>query len=89
MKLPSTGYTALVPFVVDDALTACALGRPSPRELCTGIKDVANFLPASFSDYYWPSPAANLANVEDHISNILAATNVNVPRLYAGSFFVP
>lgn len=73
-----------------------------------GLKDLADFLPASLAiivSYFsaevsrgvwkpvfmngtdWPSPAANLSNVEEHIKNILAATNVNVPRLFAGSYF--
>lgn len=34
----------------------------------------------------WPSPAANLSKVEEHIKNILAATRVNVPSLLAGFF---
>lgn len=34
----------------------------------------------------WPSPAANLANVEEQIKKILAATGVNVPSLSAGYF---
>lgn len=104
-KLPAWDILEAVPFVVDAALTACAHGRLSPRELCTGLKDLADFLPASLAiivSYFsaevsrgvwkhvnmngtdWPSPAANLANVEEHIRNILAATNVNVPRLFAG-----
>lgn len=32
----------------------------------------------------WPSPAANLSNVEEHIKKILAATGVDVPSLAAG-----
>ncbi|KAI3775212.1 hypothetical protein L1987_49781 [Smallanthus sonchifolius] len=104
-KLPAWDILEAVPFVVDAALTACAHGRLSPRELCTGLKDLADFLPASLAiivSYFsaevsrgvwkpvfmngtdWPSPAANLSNVEEHIKNILAATNVNVPRLFAG-----
>ncbi|XP_071742043.1 mediator of RNA polymerase II transcription subunit 33A-like [Rutidosis leptorrhynchoides] len=104
-KLPAWDVLEAVPFVVDAALTACAHGRLSPRELCTGLKDLADFLPASLAiivSYFsaevsrgvwkpvfmngtdWPSPAANLSNVEEHIKNILAATNVNVPRLFAG-----
>lgn len=71
-----------------------------------GLKDLADFLPASLAiivSYFsaevsrgvwkpvfmngtdWPSPVANLNNVEEHIKNILAATNVNVPSLFAGS----
>lgn len=32
----------------------------------------------------WPSPAANLSNVEEQIKKILAATGVDVPSLAAG-----
>lgn len=32
----------------------------------------------------WPSPAANLFYVEEHIKKILAATGVDVPSLSAG-----
>lgn len=35
-KLPAWDVLEAVPFVVDAALTACAHGRLSPRELCTG-----------------------------------------------------
>ncbi|XP_024980169.1 mediator of RNA polymerase II transcription subunit 33A isoform X2 [Cynara cardunculus var. scolymus] len=104
-KFPAWDILEAVPFVVDAALTACAHGRLSPRELCTGLKDLADFLPASLAiivSYFsaevsrgvwkpvfmngtdWPSPAANLSNVEEHIKNILAATGVNVPTLLAG-----
>ncbi|KAG0480466.1 hypothetical protein HPP92_011324 [Vanilla planifolia] len=38
-----------VPFVVDAALTACSHGRLYPRELATGLKDLADFLPASLA----------------------------------------
>ena len=36
----------------------------------------------------WPSPAANLAFVEQQIKKILAATGVNVPSLTVGNSFV-
>lgn len=39
----------------------------------------------------WPSPAANLSNVEEQIKKILAATGVDIPSLAAGitsSFFL-
>jgi len=36
----------------------------------------------------WPSPAANLASVEQQIEKILAATGVDVPRLPAGNAFL-
>ncbi|CAI9285367.1 unnamed protein product [Lactuca saligna] len=104
-KFPAWDILEAVPFVVDAALTACDHGRLSPRELCTGLKDLADFLPASLAiivSYFsaevsrgvwkpvfmngtdWPSPAANLSKVEEHIKNILAATRVNVPSLLAG-----
>ncbi|XVE81519.1 hypothetical protein DITRI_Ditri15bG0071000 [Diplodiscus trichospermus] len=104
-KLPAWDILEAVPYVVDAALTACAHGRLSPRELATGLKDLADFLPASLAtivSYFsaevsrgvwkpvvmngmdWPSPAANLSNVEEHIRKILAATGVDVPRLAAG-----
>jgi hypothetical protein len=35
-KLPAWDILEAVPFVVDAALTACAHGRLSPRELATG-----------------------------------------------------
>lgn len=35
-KLPAWDILEAVPFVVDAALTVCAHGRLSPRELCTG-----------------------------------------------------
>lgn len=35
-KFPAWDILEAVPFVVDAALTACAHGRLSPRELCTG-----------------------------------------------------
>ncbi|KAH7522398.1 hypothetical protein FEM48_Zijuj07G0134100 [Ziziphus jujuba var. spinosa] len=104
-KLPAWDILEAVPFVVDAALTACAHGRLSPRELATGLKDLADFLPASLAgivSYFsaevtrgiwkpafmngtdWPSPAANLSNVEEQIKKILAATGVDVPSLAAG-----
>ncbi|XP_059650111.1 mediator of RNA polymerase II transcription subunit 33A [Cornus florida] len=106
--LPAWDVLEAVPFVVDAALTACAHGRLSPRELCTGLKDLADYLPASLATiviYFsaevtrgvwkpvfmngtdWPSPAANLSNVEEQIKKILAATGVDVPSLVAGGSF--
>lgn len=38
-KLPAWDILEAVPFVVDAALTACAHGRLSPRELATGEYD--------------------------------------------------
>ncbi|KAL8158128.1 hypothetical protein AgCh_002719 [Apium graveolens] len=104
-KLAAWDILEAVPFVVDAALTACAHGRLSPRELCTGLKDLADFLPASLATIViylsaevsrgvwkhvlmngvdWPSPAANLSNVEEQIKKILAATGVDIPSLFAG-----
>lgn len=40
--------------------------------------------PASMNGTDWPSPAANLALVEQQIKKILAATGVNVPSLAVG-----
>uniref|UniRef100_A0A7N0UBA8 Mediator of RNA polymerase II transcription subunit 33A n=1 Tax=Kalanchoe fedtschenkoi TaxID=63787 RepID=A0A7N0UBA8_KALFE len=101
-KLPAWDILEAVPFVVDASLTACANGRLSPRELATGLKDLADFLPACLAtiiSYFsaevtrglwkpvfmngtdWPSPAANLANVEEKITKILAATGVDVPTI--------
>ena len=71
----------------------------------SGLKDLADFLPASLAtivSYFsaevtrgiwkpafmngtdWPSPTANLSNVEGQIKKILAATGVDVPSLIAG-----
>ncbi|XP_077232002.1 mediator of RNA polymerase II transcription subunit 33A-like isoform X2 [Tasmannia lanceolata] len=104
-KLPAWEILEAVPFVVDAVLTACSHGRLSPRELATGLKDLADFLPASLAtivSYFtsevtrgvwkpafmngtdWPSPAANLSAVEEHIKKIIAATGVDVPSLVAG-----
>ncbi|CAN0898515.1 Mediator of RNA polymerase II transcription subunit 33A [Linum grandiflorum] len=104
-KLPAWEILEAVPFVVDAALSACGHGTLDPRDLATGLKDLADFLPASLASivsYFsaevsrgvwkpvlmngtdWPSPAANLSNVEDKIKKILAATGVDVPSLAAG-----
>ncbi|KAL6639546.1 hypothetical protein ACP70R_023276 [Stipagrostis hirtigluma subsp. patula] len=48
-QLPAWEIMEAVPFVVDAALTACAHGRLFPRELATGLKDLADFLPASLA----------------------------------------
>ncbi|KAL9240775.1 hypothetical protein vseg_014956 [Gypsophila vaccaria] len=103
-QLPAWDILEAVPYVVDAALTACAHGQVTPRELATGLKDLADFLPASLAaivSYFsaevtrgiwkpalmngtdWPSPAANLSNVEAQIKKILAATGVDVPSLAA------
>lgn len=44
--------------------------------------------PVSMNGTDWPSPAANLASVEQQIEKILAATGVDVPRLPAGNAFL-
>ncbi|KAI4301291.1 hypothetical protein L6164_034583 [Bauhinia variegata] len=49
LKLPAWDILEATPFVLDAALTACAHGRISPRELATGLKDLADFLPASLA----------------------------------------
>ncbi|KAJ4809038.1 Mediator of RNA polymerase II transcription subunit 33A [Rhynchospora pubera] len=48
-KLPAWNIMEAVPFVVDATLTACAHGRLSPRELATGLKELADYLPASLA----------------------------------------
>lgn len=104
-KLPAWDILEAVPFVADAALTACAHGMLTPRELCTGLKDLADYLPATLASivsYFsaevsrgvwksvfmngtdWPSPAANLSNVEEQIKKILAATGVDIPSLAVG-----
>ncbi|KAK9068995.1 hypothetical protein SSX86_013111 [Deinandra increscens subsp. villosa] len=47
LKVPAWDIMEAVPFALDAAMTACAHGRLSPRELTTGLKDLADFLPAS------------------------------------------
>ncbi|CAI9107868.1 OLC1v1007339C1 [Oldenlandia corymbosa var. corymbosa] len=105
LKIPAWDILEAVPFVLDASLTACGHGILSPRELATGLKDLADFLPASLGaivSYFsaevtrgvwkpafmngsdWPSPAVNLANVEQQIKKILAATGVDVPSLPVG-----
>ncbi|KAJ7972832.1 Mediator of RNA polymerase II transcription subunit 33A like [Quillaja saponaria] len=49
LKVPAWDILEATPFVLDAALTACAHGRLSPRELTTGLKDLADFLPASLA----------------------------------------
>ncbi|CAA2957931.1 mediator of RNA polymerase II transcription subunit 33A isoform X1 [Olea europaea subsp. europaea] len=104
-KLPAWDILEAVPFVADAALTACAHGKLSPRELCTGLKDLADYLPATLAtivSYFsaevtrgvwksvsmngtdWPSPTANLSNIEEQIKKILAATGIDVPSLAIG-----
>ncbi|OMO77792.1 hypothetical protein CCACVL1_14830 [Corchorus capsularis] len=47
LKVPAWDILEATPYVLDAALTACAHGRLSPRELATGLKDLADFLPAT------------------------------------------
>ncbi|KAG4914384.1 hypothetical protein JHK87_051941 [Glycine soja] len=47
LKVPAWDILEATPFVLDAALTACAHGSLSPRELATGLKDLADFLPAT------------------------------------------
>ncbi|KAL8151423.1 hypothetical protein V2J09_021231 [Rumex salicifolius] len=49
LQLPAWDILEAVPFVLDAALTACAYDKLSPRELATGLKDLADFLPASLA----------------------------------------
>ncbi|CAL4899961.1 unnamed protein product [Urochloa decumbens] len=47
--LPAWEVLEAVPFVLEAVLTACAHGRLSSRDLITGLRDLANFLPASLA----------------------------------------
>ncbi|XVE77752.1 hypothetical protein DITRI_Ditri13aG0087700 [Diplodiscus trichospermus] len=47
LKVPAWDILEGTPYVLDAALTACAHGRLSPRELATGLKDLADLLPAT------------------------------------------
>ncbi|KAK2664749.1 hypothetical protein Ddye_003323 [Dipteronia dyeriana] len=49
LKVPAWDILEATPFVLDAALTACAHGKLSPRELATGLKELADFLPASLA----------------------------------------
>ncbi|XVF21819.1 hypothetical protein REPUB_Repub12eG0122700 [Reevesia pubescens] len=49
LKVPAWDILEATPYVLDAALTACAHGRFSPRELATGLKDLADFLPATLA----------------------------------------
>ncbi|XP_075641479.1 mediator of RNA polymerase II transcription subunit 33B [Castanea sativa] len=49
LQVPAWDILEATPFVLDAALTACAHGRVSPRELATGLKDLADFLPATLA----------------------------------------
>ncbi|KAK8966785.1 Mediator of RNA polymerase II transcription subunit 33A [Platanthera guangdongensis] len=47
--LPAWDIMEAVPFVVDAALSACSHDKLFPRELATGLKELADFLPASLA----------------------------------------
>ncbi|CAN6328728.1 unnamed protein product [Urochloa humidicola] len=47
--LPAWEVLEAVPFVLEAVLTACAHGRLSSRDLITGLRDLADFLPASLA----------------------------------------
>ncbi|XP_020695036.1 mediator of RNA polymerase II transcription subunit 33A-like isoform X3 [Dendrobium catenatum] len=47
--LPAWDILEAVPFVLEAVLTACANGRLSSRDLVTGLRDLADFLPASLA----------------------------------------
>uniref|UniRef100_A0A803MX65 Mediator of RNA polymerase II transcription subunit 33A n=1 Tax=Chenopodium quinoa TaxID=63459 RepID=A0A803MX65_CHEQI len=49
LQLPAWDILEALPFVLDAALTACAYDKLSPRDLATGLKDLADFLPASLA----------------------------------------
>ncbi|XP_028761050.1 mediator of RNA polymerase II transcription subunit 33A isoform X2 [Neltuma alba] len=85
-KLPAWDILEAVPFVVDAVLTACAHGRLSPRELATGLKDLADFLPASLATIvsYFSAEVTRGVWKSYQIRKILAATGVDVPSLASG-----
>ncbi|XVF32630.1 hypothetical protein REPUB_Repub17cG0098800 [Reevesia pubescens] len=49
LNVPAWDILEGTPYVLDAALTACAHGRLSPRELATGLKGLADFLPATLA----------------------------------------
>ncbi|XP_057964186.1 mediator of RNA polymerase II transcription subunit 33A-like [Malania oleifera] len=49
LKFAAWDILEAIPFALDAALTACDQGCLSPRELATGLKDLADFLPASLA----------------------------------------
>ncbi|KAI9181059.1 hypothetical protein LWI28_010964 [Acer negundo] len=49
LKVAAWDILEATPYVLDAALTACAHGKLSPRELATGLKELADFLPASLA----------------------------------------
>ncbi|KAF7813759.1 mediator of RNA polymerase II transcription subunit 33A [Senna tora] len=85
-KLPAWDILEATPFVVDAALTACAHGRLSPRELATGLKDLADCLPASLATIvsYFSAEVTRSVWKPEQIRKIVAATGVRVPSLAPG-----
>ncbi|GMI66544.1 REDUCED EPIDERMAL FLUORESCENCE 4 [Hibiscus trionum] len=49
LKVPAWDILEGAPYVLDAALTACAHGKLLPRDLATGLKDLADFLPATLA----------------------------------------
>ncbi|MBA0560267.1 hypothetical protein Golob_017177, partial [Gossypium lobatum] len=49
LKVPAWDILEGAPYVLDAALTACAHGRLLPRDLATGLKDLADLLPATLA----------------------------------------
>ncbi|CAJ1906114.1 unnamed protein product [Sphenostylis stenocarpa] len=47
LKVPAWDTLEAIPFALDAALTSCAYGKLTTRELATGLKDLVDFLPAS------------------------------------------
>ena len=51
-------------------------------EVCRGV-----WKPVSMNGTDWPSPDANLSDVEEQIKKVVAATGVDVPSIASGSFY--
>lgn len=49
LKVPAWDILEATPFVLDATLAACGHGKLSPRELATGLKDLADLLPATLA----------------------------------------
>ncbi|GLT47181.1 hypothetical protein SLA2020_208940 [Shorea laevis] len=49
LRVPAWDILEATPFVLDAALAACGHGKLSPREFATGLKDLADFLPATLA----------------------------------------
>ncbi|KAE8693769.1 hypothetical protein F3Y22_tig00110794pilonHSYRG00219 [Hibiscus syriacus] len=49
LKVPAWDILEGAPYVLDAALTACAHGKLSPRDLATGLRELADFLPATLT----------------------------------------